>query len=103
MGLFTSKKRSDEELETVSTGDVNEVLPAPRKGPPPPPPAEALSEPPRPVEPPMVKAEAPRPSPPPPPAPSQAATPALPFGIDDAVALVRQLPTRNTDLVMQVV
>jgi hypothetical protein len=93
MGLWTKKPSSSED-------DSEDIITVSKPRPPPPPPSDR-SEPPRPAEV-APKAEPPKVEPPraPPPPPAAAS---LPFGIEDAVVLVRQLPTRNTDLVMQVV
>lgn len=120
MGFFDKRKNKDEEQESevlpphptppahapevvrvrASIPPENKVTVTPASPPPLPPPrasepsAEAL----------VVSAV---PDPKTPPAPPQASVaPALPepaFGIDEAVVLMRQLPSRNIDLVMQVV
>jgi hypothetical protein len=94
MGFFDKKRRPEDEEEGVVTGEI--LPPIARTTPPPPPPAELqemVSQ--EPTAPPAIVMGAKMT---PPPAPVE-----LEFGIDDAVLLVRQLPTRNTDLVMQVV
>jgi hypothetical protein len=114
MGLW-SKKRSDGEPDS---DDEDFIMPLNKQRPPPPPPSTEKSEPAKAAE--AMSAARPeppkehgKPEPPPVPAasippraearPPQPAPPTSAFGIDEAVQLVRQLPTRNTDLVMQVV
>jgi hypothetical protein len=94
MGFFDRiKKLEDEEeegSEPVEDGATNKMVAAATRAVPPPPPPPTVA----------VKAV-----PPPPPAPDREPEDeaAKPFGIEEAIQLVRQLPSRSTELVMQVV
>lgn len=88
MGLFDRKKRIDDDEEDGESQKPEMLPPLPQaqaKAPPPPPPKDDD----------LVSAIsiAPEPDPEPP----------LAFGIEEAVILVRQLPSRSNELVMQVV
>src|SRR5688500_18326378 len=80
MGFF-DKKRPDDDDDDAAVGSDG-IATATKAAPPPPPPASKTTG---------------KAGPPPPPPPDSG------FGIDDAVQLMRQLPNRNIDLVMQVV
>jgi hypothetical protein len=110
MGFFDKKRRNDEEDDDDTVGQ-GEVLPPLPRAPAPPPAPHAPSPahaPPSPHVSALLDAarHAVDPAPggvtvktaPPPPPPAEPV-----FGIDDAVVLMRQLPNRNIDLVMQVV
>jgi hypothetical protein len=109
MGLFGRKKTEIEETESPSTPPIIVGKPSspPALGRPSGPPQKVLpppplvhSEPPREVSMSEVE-EATSMKPLPPPAPAAVATPA--FTIDDMISLMRQLPSRSLELVMQVV
>jgi hypothetical protein len=96
------KKRSDDDDDDMD-GPMTSDSGMPKKIPPPPPPPTESSDLPHKVIPPPRPAEAMRMTEPPKPTPQAQTIGPLVFGIDEAVLLVRQLPTRNTELVMQVV
>lgn len=91
MGFFDKKRRDDEEEEAAPSEVLPPII---TKSLPTPPPELLKATPPQQVDaaPPSL------PKAPPPPVPIDPS-----FGIDDAVQLMRTLPNRNIDLVMQVV
>lgn len=104
MGFFDKRKNKDDLMDASDA--VMEAPPPARpkatvSDPAPPPPVSVA-----PAEP-LVVASVPEPKAPAPPPPLPSVEPAAVkdanFGIDEAVVLVRQLPPRNVDLVMQVV
>lgn len=122
MGLFGKKKSEGEDSADLEPEVLDAAAAVPKPRPPPPPergseaapkgeprsegvapPKVAPPRAPTPTNPPGASLSSPPPPPPPVATGEHPQASPVTFGIDDAVQLVRQLPTRNPELVMQVV